>query len=84
MLKAVQTMSTGVHAVVNPARTRIDCRPEAGRVDLLVNNDGIGKQVRFSETSLEGWELILRTSLTGAFVCLRAAGRRWTLAAVSW
>ncbi len=46
-----------------------------GGVDLLVNNAGIEKQVPLLETSQEGWEAILRTNLTGAFLCLREVGK---------
>ena len=48
---------------------------ELGGVDLLVNNAGIEKQVPTLEMSLDDWERVLRTNLTGAFLCLREAGR---------
>ncbi len=46
-----------------------------GGIDLLVNNAGIEKQIPLLETSVEDWDLILRTNLTGAFLCLREAGK---------
>ncbi|MGB9278681.1 MAG: glucose 1-dehydrogenase [Pseudonocardiaceae bacterium] len=46
-----------------------------GGVDILVNNAGIEKQVPLLETSQDDWERILRTNLTGAFLCLREAGK---------
>lgn len=46
-----------------------------GGVDLLVNNAGIEKPVPLLETSLADWEPILRTNLTGAFLCLREVGK---------
>lgn len=46
-----------------------------GGLDLLVNNAGIEKQVPTLEMPLELWEQILRTNLTGAFLCLREAGK---------
>jgi glucose 1-dehydrogenase len=46
-----------------------------GGVDLLVNNAGIEKQVPLLETTVEGWEQILRTNLTGTFLCIREAGK---------
>ncbi len=46
-----------------------------GGVDILVNNAGIEKQIPLLETSQEDWEQILRTNLTGAFLCLREAGK---------
>jgi glucose 1-dehydrogenase len=45
-----------------------------GGVDLLVNNAGIEKQIPLLEMSLEDWERVIRTNLTGAFLCLREAG----------
>jgi NAD(P)-dependent dehydrogenase (short-subunit alcohol dehydrogenase family) len=48
---------------------------ELGGLDLLVNNAGIEKQVPLLELSLADWEAVLRTNLTGAFLCLREAGK---------
>ena len=46
-----------------------------GGLDLLVNNAGIEKQIPLLETSQQDWERILRTNLTGTFLCLREAGK---------
>lgn len=46
-----------------------------GGLDLLVNNAGIEKQVPLLEMPLELWDAILRTNLTGAFLCLREAAK---------
>jgi glucose 1-dehydrogenase len=46
-----------------------------GGVDLLVNNAGIEKEVPLLEMSLEDWSVVLRTNLTGSFLCLREAGK---------
>jgi glucose 1-dehydrogenase len=46
-----------------------------GGIDLLVNNAGIEKRIPLLEMSLGDWEQVLRTNLTGAFLCLREAGR---------
>jgi glucose 1-dehydrogenase len=48
---------------------------ELGGLDLLVNNAGIEKQVSLLEMSLDDWSAIIRTNLTGAFLCLREAGK---------
>jgi glucose 1-dehydrogenase len=46
-----------------------------GGLDLLVNNAGIEKMAPLLEMSLELWESVLRTNLTGAFLCLREAAK---------
>lgn len=47
-----------------------------GRLDLLVNNAGIARPEDIFETSLASWNEVLRTNLTGAFLCARAAMER--------
>ena len=46
-----------------------------GGIDLLVNNAGIEKEVATVDMPLELWNAILRTNLTGPFLCMRAAGK---------
>jgi 3-oxoacyl-[acyl-carrier protein] reductase len=46
-----------------------------GRLDILVNNAGIGLTKLFLHTTLEEWERVLRTDLTGVFLCSQAAAR---------
>lgn len=46
-----------------------------GGLDLLVNNAGIEKPMPLLDMSLADWETILRTNLTGAFLCLREVGK---------
>ena len=58
-----------VERMVAEAATRL------GGVDLLVNNAGIEKQVPLLEMSLEDWSVVLRTNLTGSFLCLREAAK---------
>jgi glucose 1-dehydrogenase len=48
---------------------------QLGGVDLLVNNAGIEKQVALLEMSLEEWSAVLKTNLTGSFLCLREAAK---------
>jgi 3-oxoacyl-[acyl-carrier protein] reductase len=47
-----------------------------GRLDLLVNNAGIARPEDIFETSLASWNEVMRTNLTGAFLCARAAMQR--------
>ncbi|HEX3458644.1 MAG TPA: glucose 1-dehydrogenase [Candidatus Baltobacteraceae bacterium] len=46
-----------------------------GSVDILVNNAGVEASHKVVDTPLPVWEKILRTNLTGAFLCARAAAR---------
>ncbi len=46
-----------------------------GGLDVLVNNAGIEKLVPLLQMSLTEWDVVLRTNLTGAFLCLREAGK---------
>ncbi len=47
-----------------------------GRIDILVNNAGISPiYKRAEDTPLETWNAIIRTNLTGTFLCCQAAGR---------
>ena len=52
-----------------------ECRERLGGLDILVNNAGIERRCPTLEMPLELWEQILRTNLTGAFLCLREAGK---------
>jgi NAD(P)-dependent dehydrogenase (short-subunit alcohol dehydrogenase family) len=45
------------------------------RLDVLVNNAGIGLNKPFLTTSLEEWELQIKVNLTGTFLCGQAAAR---------
>jgi hypothetical protein len=44
-----------------------------GGIDLLVNNAGIPNRTPVVETSLEEWERVIGTNLTGAFLCCKYA-----------
>ncbi len=46
---------------------------EFGRLDILVNNAGLVDQAPLEQTSLESWQKILDTNLTGPFLCTREA-----------
>jgi NAD(P)-dependent dehydrogenase (short-subunit alcohol dehydrogenase family) len=61
-------------AAVSALFTRV--REELGRVDLLFNNAGIfGAPAPVEEFPLEEWEAVVRTNLTGAFLCAQQAFR---------
>jgi glucose 1-dehydrogenase len=44
-----------------------------GTVDILVNNSGIQKDAKLVEMSLEDWQQVIGTNLTGPFLCAREA-----------
>jgi len=46
---------------------------EYGRIDVLVNNAGLGGEVTLEEMTDEQWSRVLDVTLTGTFRCTRAA-----------
>jgi NAD(P)-dependent dehydrogenase (short-subunit alcohol dehydrogenase family) len=46
-----------------------------GRIDVLVNNAGIGARVATVDMPSERWQRVLDVGLSGAFHCARAVGR---------
>ena len=58
-----------VRATVDAARDRW------GRIDVLVNNAGIGEEVPFLDIDLDSWDRVLDTNLRGAFLMAQAVAR---------
>ena len=47
-----------------------------GRLDILINNAGVGQRGSVMELDLETWRRVLDVDLTGAFLCTKHAARR--------
>ena len=47
-----------------------------GRIDIVVNNAGIGFHKLALDTKIEDWERVLRINLTGSFLTAQSAARR--------
>ena len=46
-----------------------------GRIDILINNAGTSWGAPVEEMTLEAWNKVLETNLTGTFLCSQAAGK---------
>jgi 3-oxoacyl-(acyl-carrier-protein) reductase len=72
----------GVKAVIVQADVSVAAEAEAlidtaveqfGKVDILVNNAGINRDRTISRLSVEEWDEVISTNLSGMFYCTRAA-----------
>jgi NAD(P)-dependent dehydrogenase (short-subunit alcohol dehydrogenase family) len=77
--------STGQRAIAAKCDTRQPAEIAAlfeaadaafGRLDILINNAGIGSHVHPEDLSLEEWQNVLSVNITGYFLCAQQAGRR--------
>jgi NAD(P)-dependent dehydrogenase (short-subunit alcohol dehydrogenase family) len=46
-----------------------------GKIDLLVNNAGVGIRMPLEQVSIQDWDKVVAVNLRGVFLCSRAAGR---------
>lgn len=76
-IEAAGGAAVGVAADVGDAddaeRIVVAATERFGGVDVVVNNAGVGDAAAVLEETLEGWEAVLRTNLTGAFLVTRAS-----------
>jgi len=69
---AVETDVTDEAAVTAMVQAAVD---RFGRLDIIVNNAGIGAIAPPEEVSLEDWQKVIDVNLTGVFLCAREAAR---------
>jgi NAD(P)-dependent dehydrogenase (short-subunit alcohol dehydrogenase family) len=58
-------------ADVRSAFERIES--EQGRLDIVVNNAGLGRHGKIADLALEDWDVQMETNLRGIFLCSKAA-----------
>jgi len=63
------TDKTAIEAVVDATLAKF------GRIDILVNNAGVSWGAPVEEMTLEQWDKVLSTNLTGTFLFCQAAGK---------
>jgi NADP-dependent 3-hydroxy acid dehydrogenase YdfG len=57
---------------------------QLGGLDILVNNAGVGRFRAAGELSIEEWNEVIGTNLSGAFYCTRAALERFGQTRGGW
>ncbi|MFB6304795.1 MAG: SDR family NAD(P)-dependent oxidoreductase [Haloferacaceae archaeon] len=62
-------LDVGDPAAVEAAVERI--RDDVGHVDVLVNNAAVRPRQSLEEMTLDDWNRVIRTNLTGAYLCTR-------------
>jgi len=48
---------------------------QLGRIDILINNAGLQRNAPFDQMSMDDWQTVIGTNLTGQFLCAREAVR---------
>ena len=47
-----------------------------GRIDVIVNNAGVVDEAKFLDITMDGWNRVIATDLTGAFLMMQRGARR--------
>ena len=77
----VLTMACDVRSEVDVARVVTDTVKACGRLDIVVNNAGIGYIMKpLTEYSVEEWDLVINVNLRGPFLFLKHAAPAMTVA----
>jgi 3-oxoacyl-[acyl-carrier protein] reductase len=80
--KAAAALASGanVHTLTGDVRKPADAErlieetvQRFGGVDVLVNNAGVGRFATVADLSIDDWQQVLETNLSGVFYCCRAA-----------
>jgi glucose 1-dehydrogenase len=71
---------TAVRGLVATAIDSLDGLDGLDGLDVLVNNAGIEKQIPLLNMELAEWNKVIATNLSGAFLCLREAGKHMVAA----
>lgn len=50
-------------------------REALGRIDILINNAGLGKSASPYELAVDDWDYVINTNLRGSFLCAREAAK---------
>ncbi len=85
LLDAVAARKPGIRAITADVTNEPDVMrmfAEAGPVDIVIANAGVAESAPLVRTSLEQWQRVMDTNLTGAFLTLREGlrqlqGRDW-------
>jgi NAD(P)-dependent dehydrogenase (short-subunit alcohol dehydrogenase family) len=81
---AIELQKHGVKAIALPCDVKshtsiqevVDATLSAfGQIDILINNAGISWGAPAEEMSLEDWNKVIETNLTGTFLCAQAVGK---------
>src|SRR5687767_3136853 len=78
-VQALQKLGREAHAVVCDVASEASVNEAVaaaeramGRIDLLINNAGIGITATVMRTTLEDWNKVIAVNATGTFLCTRA------------
>jgi 3-oxoacyl-[acyl-carrier protein] reductase len=69
----VHTVRADVRKPEDAERLIRDTVQRFGGVDVLVNNAGIGRFAKVTDLSIDDWQQVIETNLSGVFYCCRAA-----------
>ena len=69
----VAAVRADVRQAADAERLVAEAADRFGRLDVLINNAGLGKFVDAADMTLDDWHLVIDTNLNGVFYCCRAA-----------